>query len=86
MSLEIHYDQIQNAIDTFNTGHTSFEQAHSSPVTHAENTSDALNDAHQAALGELDRLLGSAVTNFSQMGLSAQAVFDGFKTADAAGS
>lgn len=86
MSLEIHFDQIQNAINSFNSGHFSFEQAHFFPVAHAENASDALADAHESAVGVLEGLLSSAVVSFSQVGVSAQDVFDGFKAADAAGA
>ena len=85
MSLEIHYDQLQNSIDTFNAACLALEDAQGVGVAYVAEGRDALSDVHEVALGELGRLFEVAGGDFARVRSSAQVIFDGFKAADSAG-
>lgn len=86
MSLEIHYDQLQEAINSFGTGNRAFTESASLPASQTTHGKDALAEAHSLAMSELDTLLGAGTTSFTHIGSAAQAIFDGFKEADQAGA
>lgn len=86
MSLEIHFDQLQNCINTFHTAQTALVDAQSLPLIHAGDGKDALAAHHEDALGALSSLLDVAGSDFSQVHTAARNIFDGFKAADAAGA
>lgn len=86
MSLEIHFDQLQEAIGSFGAGGRAFAESASLPASHATHGKDALAEAHNLAMSELDTLLSTGTTNFAQIHSATQAIFDGFKEADQAGA
>lgn len=86
MTLEIHFDQLQNCINTFHTADNALADAQSLPLTHTSDGEDALAAHHEDALGALSSLLDAAGSDFSQVHTAAQNIFDGFKAADAAGA
>lgn len=86
MSLEIHYDQLQEAISSFKAGNQAFTESASLPTSQASHAKDALAETHHQALNELANLLGTGTSNFSHIHSTTQAIYNGFKEADQAGA
>ncbi|WP_237197629.1 hypothetical protein [Rothia nasimurium] len=86
MSLEIHFDQLQEAISSFEAGNRAFAESASLPAAQTTHGKDALVEAHSLAMSELDTLLSTGTNNFDQIRSATQAIFDGFKAADQAGA
>lgn len=85
MALEIHFDQLENAVGSFTTGKTAFIDTAGIVTSHITHEKDTLMSAHQNALSVLQGLLESGTGNFTQASAATQSVIDRFKEADQSG-
>ncbi len=86
MSLEVHFDQLHKAIDTFAASVEAVGDSKNVSLVHASGDGDFLADAHQLALSDLGSLCEIAVDEFSGAHRVAQTIFAGFEAADQAGA